>query len=82
MAKSGKRVEVHIYQISYFERTKRRFDVLILPKNALPYTARDYHEHIKLSGVKVNSMGRCGVGWAVLGGGGDREYDISTYREI
>lgn len=73
---------VYVYQVSYFQRTKKLYDILVLPKNAPPFEARDYHEAIKKSGIVVANYGLCGVGWAVVGGGGNKEWDISSYRNL
>lgn len=73
---------VYVYQVSYFIRTKKLYDIIVLPHNAPPFHARDYHEAIKKSGIVIPNYGLCGVGWAVIGGGGDKEYDISSYRNI
>lgn len=73
---------VYVYQVSYFQRTKKLYDIIILPKNAPPFHARDYHDRINKSNISIANYGLCGVGWATVGGGGDREYDISSYRNL
>lgn len=72
---------VEVWRISYFERTKRKYDIMILMKRDLPFTAHDYHERLKAAGIKAPQHGHCGCGFALKGGGG-KEWNIDTYREI
>jgi len=76
-----RKTKVLVYRISYFEQTKKIWDIVFVPTKDLPYTARDYHDRYSKTGLRTYNYGVCGSGFATVGGGG-REHDISHYREI
>lgn len=76
-----KKRRVYVYRVQYYVRTKKLYDIMILPKNGPPFTARDYHVAFMKTGIKLTDFGLCGAAWAVEGGGGN-EHDLSTYRLI
>lgn len=71
---------VYVYQVSYYQRTKRIHDILIISKK-VDYTARQYHNSIKQAGLTVPNVGICGVGFATVNGHKE-ESNISNYRNI
>lgn len=70
---------VYIFRINYFARTKRLYDIMIIPRGRI-FLARDYHTLIRRA--NMFPIKYCGEAFVVIGGGGAHESDLSTYKDV